>query len=174
MARPLFEGPELRQASQVLGALLLIVSGVVMLIQTYLVTILPPEDGFYETTATVVTLERTGTFRYPAFLVSLSYQAYDKDGQQEEIRSGQRVEFEIYHALSKGDEVQIHYNPDDVYDWRLVMKDRKLEHYALGLIMLLLGIIAICLPSLLRWGSRQRDFELTDEWDNNPPLGVKL
>jgi hypothetical protein len=171
MDTALFDGQELREVSRMLAALLTIVGGIVMLFQTYLVYLLPPADGFQETTAIVSNLEQTGTFREPAFLVSLSY-TVSIDGLAEEMRSGRRVDFEIYHTLSKGDEVQIHYNPQDPFEWRLIVSDSKLSDYGLGLIMLIFGMFSLTFPRIVRWGSRQQDFELTDELDDNPSLGV--
>jgi hypothetical protein len=172
MDTPLFEGPELRQVSRFLGALLTIVSGLVMLFQAYLVHILPPANGFQETAATVINLERIGTFREPSFLVTLVYHIPIEEGKPKEIWSGRRVEFEIYYALSVGDEVQIHYNLQDPFEWRLAMPNSKLSDYALGLMMLAFGIFSLTFPLILRWGSRQEDFELTDELDDNLPLGA--
>lgn len=173
MAGPLFEGPELRQASRVLGALLMIVGGAMMLFQTYLVHILPPADGFQETTALVTKLERVGTFRNPAFLVSLSYPISDEDGETQRMIGSQRVDFEIYYTLSEGDSVQIHYNAENPFDWYFVRIDNSLSDYALGLIMLIFGLFSLIFPVIVRWGSRQEDFELTDEWGGNPPMGVE-
>lgn len=172
MDTPLFEGLELRRASRTIGALLTIVGGLVMLFQAYLIHVLPPVDGFQETTAIVGNLEQTGTFREPAFLVSLVYTVFDDNDLVEDVRSGRRVEFEIYHTLSEGDEVQIHYNPQDPFEWRLIVPDSKLSDYGLGLAMLIFGVFSITFPWLVRWGSRQQDFDLTDEWDDNSSLGV--
>lgn len=172
MSTSLFESSELRGASRTIGALLTIVGGLVMLFQAYLVHVLPPADGFQETTAIVSNLEQTGTFREPAFLVSLIYAASNDNGLVEDVRSGRRVEFEIYHTLSEGDEVQIHYNPQDLFEWRLIVPDSKLNDYGLGLAMLIFGIFSLAFPWIVRWGSRQQDFELTDEWDDNSFLGA--
>ncbi|MEL7432587.1 MAG: DUF3592 domain-containing protein [Chloroflexota bacterium] len=158
MQSPLFLTSELRHIARVLGAMLMVSGGLALLLQGYVGNIFPPTAGFVESEAIVVSRERTGTFREPGFLLTLLYTASDENGMTEEIRSGHRVEFEQYFDLAEGDSVEIHYNPADPYEWRLVAQD-SISEYGLGLLMVILGCLSLAFPALISWASRQDDFE---------------
>jgi hypothetical protein len=165
MPAPLFEAYELRRIARFLGAILVLVGGIVLLMQSYMFDVLPPSEGFVDAKAVVLQLERTGTFQEPAFLVTLNYQAIDEDGISREMRSGRRVAYEQYRSLTIGDEVQIHYNPKDPFEWRLIQANNTISEYGLGLLMFIFGALSLSLPVILGWASRQKDFEYTDEDD---------
>jgi hypothetical protein len=165
MAVPLFEAYELRRIARLLGAILVLTGGIVLLMQSYLFDVLPPAEGFIDARAVVLHLERTGTFQDPAFLVTLSYQVIHEDGISSPMRSGRRVPYEQYRSLTIGDEVQIHYNPRDPFEWRLIQPNNTISEYGLGLLMFIFGALSLSLPVILAWASRQKDFEYTDEDD---------
>jgi hypothetical protein len=165
MPVPLFEANELRRIARILGAILVLTGGIVLLMQSYLFDVLPPAEGFIDVRATVAHLERTGTFQEPAFLVTLNYRVIEPDGTNREMRSGRRVAYEQYRSLSIGDEVQIHYNPRDPFEWRLILPNNTLSEYGLGLLMFIFGALSLSLPVIMGWASRQKDFEYTDEDD---------
>lgn len=161
MQSPLFLTSELRRIARILGALLVLCGGLALLLQGYLGTVFPPTAGFIETDAQVISRERTGTFREPGFFITLTYVAVDNTGDTSQIRSGHRVEFEQYFDLTEGDIVEIHYNPADPYEWRLVIDDR-ISEYGLGLLMVIFGCMSLAFPALISWASRQEDFEQAD------------
>ena len=165
MSLPLFEANELRQIARILGAILFLTGGIVLVLQSYLFDVLPPADGFIDAQAVVVDLKRTGTFQEPAFLVTLEYSVTNANGTSEIMRSGLRVPYEEYRSLSIGDEVQIHYNPRDLFEWRLILPNNTLSEYGLGLLMFIFGALSLSLPPIIAWASRQKDFEYTDEDD---------
>ena len=80
MIQPLFERTELIRIGRILGALLVLFGGLALLLQAYLIDFLPPRDGFIETSATIIDLEQLGTFKNPRFLVTLSYEIPDENG----------------------------------------------------------------------------------------------
>jgi hypothetical protein len=55
----------------------------------------------------------------------------------------------------------------------MLKTENQLSRYALGLVMLIIGISSLILPIIIRWGSRQEDFELTDERDNKSLIGAE-
>jgi hypothetical protein len=164
MPVPLFEATELRRIARFLGAILVFVGGIVLLMQSYMFDVLPPPEGFVDARATVLQLERTGTFQDPAFLVTLNYHVVNADGIRE-MRSGRRVPYDQYRSLTIGDEVQIHYNPRDPFEWRLIQANNTISEYGLGLLMFIFGALSLSLPVIFGWASRQKDFEYTDEDD---------
>lgn len=174
MPTPLFERSELRPIARKLGALLVLFGGVALLLQAYLVDLLPPRGGFIETSATVMSLERTGTFQDPAFLITLAYDVSDDNGTIQEFRSGRRVEFEQYFELSEGAIVDISYNPRDPYEWRFADRNDKLSEYGLGVLMIIFGAFSLSFPALINWASRQEDFEFTDELDDSKSPGADI
>jgi hypothetical protein len=165
MPAPLFEANDLRRIARILGAILVLTGGIVLLLQSYWFDVLPPAEGFIDARATVADLKRTGTFQEPAFLVTLDYFVVDADGTERELRSGRRVAYEAYRSLSIGDEVQIHYNPIDPFEWRLILPNNTLSEYGLGLLMFIFGALSLSLPPIMSWASRQKDFDFTDEDD---------
>lgn len=165
MAAPLFEAYELRRIARVLGAILVLTGGIVLLLQSYLFDVLPPVAGYLEARAQVINLERKGTFQEPAFLVTLSYIVPNNDGTSHELRSGLRVAYEEFRSLSIGDEVEIHYNPNDPFQWRLILPNNTISEYGLGLLMFIFGALSLSLPPIIGWASRQKEFEYTDEED---------
>lgn len=166
MPAPLFEAYELRRIARFLGAILVLTGGIVLLMQSYMFDVLPPAEGFMDARAVVLQLERTGTFQEPAFLVTLNYQVTEADGTIREMRSGRRVAYEQYRSLTIGDAVQIHYNPRDPFEWRLIQANNNtISEYGLGLLMFIFGALSLSLPIILGWASRQKDFEYTDEDD---------
>jgi len=167
MQSPLFLTSELRHIARVLGALLMVFGGLALLLQGYAGNIFPPATGFVENDAVVVSKERTGTFREPGFLVTLVYTVTDEKGITEEIRSGHRVEFEQYFQLTEGDAVEIHYNPANPHEWRMVSED-SISEYGLGLLMVILGCLSLAFPALISWASRQDDFEADIPEPKNP------
>lgn len=165
MSVPLFDAYEVRRIARIIGAILVLTGGIVLLLQSYLFDVLPPPEGYLETQAQVINLERKGTFQEPAFLVTLSYFAPDSLGIGREIRSGLRVAYEQYRSLSIGDAVEIHYNPKDPFQWRLILPNNTISEYGLGLLMFIFGALSLSLPPIIGWASRQKDFEYTDEDD---------
>jgi hypothetical protein len=165
MPVPLFEAYELRRIARFLGAILVLTGGIVLLLQSYMFDVLPPAEGYIDAKATVLHLERTGTFQDPAFLVTLGYRVVSPEGVSREMRSGRRVPYEQYRRLTIGDEVQIHYNPIDPFEWRLIQANNTISEYGLGLLMFIFGALSLSLPVILGWASRQKDFEYTDEDD---------
>ena len=151
---------DMRRASRIIGALLLIVGGLVIAFQGFLYDMLPPADGFVRVDAEVITLEQRGTFREPAFSITLAYRVTKPDGTIEEFRSGRRVEFEVFNTLAQGDTVTIDYNPKDPYEWRLTddFSQNKLSDYALGLLMVVFGGFSLIFPAIVRLASREDDF----------------
>ncbi len=174
MQKPLFERIELIRFGRILGALLVLFGGLALMLQAYLVDILPPRDGFIETSATVINLEQLGTFKNPTFMVTLTYDVDTENGAVEEVRSGQRVEFEQYFELVKGQSVTIHYNPHDTHNWRLEMNDDELSEVGLGFLMMIFGVLSLSFPTLINWASRQEDFEFKDELDNSEISGANF
>jgi Protein of unknown function (DUF3592) len=172
MSPDLFESYELRRIARRLGAILVLAGGLVLILQAYLFDVLPPTGGFIDTTATVSHLERKGTFQDPAFLVTLTYSIIDANQQSQEMRSGRRVAYEDYRSLSIGDRVQIHYNPNDPFEWRLILPENELSEYGLGLLMVVFAAFSLSFPVILGWASRQKDFDYTDELDDAQALGV--
>jgi len=161
----LFHGPELRRMARVIGALLVMSAGLVLMFQAYLAEILPPADGFIETRATVIEKERRGTFREPAFELTLEYTIAD----QNLMVSSRRVDFDTYNALLEGDTVTIHYNLDDYFEWRIILRSDRLSDYGLGLLMVVFGLFSLFFPLIVSWASRESDFEYTDDLTTNPP-----
>lgn len=156
---------DMRRASRMIGALLLIVGGLVIAFQGFLDDMLPPADGFVRVDAEVVTLEQRGTFREPAFSITLAYSVTKPDGTIEEFRSGRRVEFEVFNTLSQGATVTIDYNPKDPYEWRLTddFSQNELSDYALGLLMVVFGGFSLIFPAIVRLASREDDFSYQQE-----------
>jgi len=174
MQTPLFYRSDLNNIARILGALLVLFGGIALILQAYLVDLLPPQGGFIEAQAMVITRERTGTFQEPAFLVTVSYDVVDDAGNTEEFRSGQRIDFEQYFELSEGDVVTINYDPRDPYDWRIDDNDNQLSAYGLGALMILFGVLSLAFPALINWASRREDFEFTDGLEDNPSIGAEF
>ncbi|MEM9952301.1 MAG: DUF3592 domain-containing protein [Chloroflexota bacterium] len=158
----LFQRAELLHIGRTLGALLVLFGGLALMVQSYFGVLLPTTDGFQQTVATIIDLERIGTFQSPAFFVTLEYTT---DTHSDNIRSGQQVEFEQYFDLTIGQEIDIRYNPQDMSDWRIEQSRTTLSDYGLGLLMMVFGAFALAFPTILRFASRQEDFELKDELD---------
>ncbi|GAB5493340.1 MAG: hypothetical protein Phog2KO_35550 [Phototrophicaceae bacterium] len=174
MQTPLFERTELIRIGRILGALLVLFGGLALLLQSYVVDIVPPRDGFVETTATIIDLEQLGTFQDPSFMVTLLYEIPDENANFQEVRSGQRVEFEQYFELIEGQTVTIHYNPQENSLWRLELDSDKLSEFGLGFLMIIFGILSLSFPTLINWASRQEDFEFKDELETNETSGVNF
>ncbi len=161
---------EFPRLARLIGALLTIVGGVALLMQTVGDEILPPPDGYRETRAEVVDRTRRGTFQDPAFSVTLTYPALrppqnatasDTDATPETIRSGRRVPFETYYALSEGQQVTIHYKTDDPFEWRLEARPAYSSTpgpYAFGVLMIVIGLFVLALPVILRLALRDDEF----------------
>lgn len=174
MHKPLFERTELSRIGRILGALLVLFGGLALLLQAYLTDILPPRDGFMETSATVIDLEQLGTFKNPTFLVTLEYDISHENNTSEEVRSGQRVEFEQYFGLVESQTVNIHYDPLDASTWRLEPSNNELSEVGLGFLMIIFGALSLSFPTLINWASRQEDFEFKDELDNSDTSGANF
>ncbi|MGJ3240196.1 MAG: hypothetical protein ACFE0Q_15925 [Anaerolineae bacterium] len=155
----LFERGVLMRDVRLLSAVLLLVSGVTVLLQAYFIRYLPPEDGFLETSATVVTLDQTGSFQYPNFMAMLTYEIPGTTGTPQQVRSGQLIDFEQYFRLSVGQTITIHYNPQNVVQWRIEPSQSDLGQYSLGFLMVSLGGLIFIFPMLASWASRRDDFE---------------
>ena len=167
MIQPLFERTELIRIGRILGALLVLFGGLALLLQAYLIDFLPPRDGFIETSATIIDLEQLGTFKNPRFLVTLSYEIPDENGMLQEVRSGQRVEFEQYFELTEGQTVTIQYSQQENSLWRLQLDNDKLSEFGLGFLMIIFGTFSLSFPRLINWASRQEDFEFKDELETS-------
>jgi len=156
---------ELRQLSRNIGALLLVFGGLALILQSFWADVLPPPDGFMEVQAVVMNKEQRGTFQDPLFSVTLAYDIESTNGAMEELRSGRRVPLEVYYALSEGQLVTTYYNPSDTFEWRLNLDltDNSLEDYALGIIMMVFGGFSLIFPTIVRWASREEDFQYTEE-----------
>lgn len=168
---------DIRRASRIIGALLTIVGGLVIAFQGFAMDMLPPADGFVRVEAVVTTLEQRGTFVDPAFAITLGYTVTNADGDIENLRSGRRVEFDVYNALSEGEVIIIDYNPTDPYEWRLMADfndNNKLNDYALGLLMVLLGGFSLIFPTIVRLASREDDFRYIEETQTKEQKGQNL
>ena len=165
MLRPLYEKTELFSIGRIISALLIISGGIALLAQAYFVDLLPRPDGFINTTATVLDLERIGSFQSPEFLVTLEFHITPTIRAIDTVRSGQRVAFEQYFELAVGDVVHIYYNPDDVSEWK-IHPQQKLSQYGLGILMLVFGTLSLVFPSLINWASRRDDFEFKEQLDD--------
>jgi hypothetical protein len=156
---------DVRRVSRIIGALLTIVGGLVIVFQGFLYDVLPPPDGFVRVEAVVTSLEQRGTFREPAFSITLAYPVTAKDGNTQELRSGRRVDFDVFNVLSEGAKVTIEYNPADPYEWRLMddFGSSKLNDYALGLLMVIIGGFSLAFPMIIRLASREDDFRYPEE-----------
>ena len=174
MQKPLFERIELIRFGRILGALLVLFGGLALMLQAYVADIFPPRDGFIETSATIIDLEQIGTFKNPTFMITLTYNVAGENNPNEEVRSGQRVEFEQYFELVEGQSVTIHYNPQDTHNWRLELDSDELSEIGLGFLMMILGALSLSFPKLINWASRQEDFEFKDELDNSETSGANL
>ena len=150
---------ELRRISRTIGALLTIVGGVVVLLQIVLGGWSPVPHGFDTTSATVISREQVGTFQNPAFLVTLQYATNESD-TDELLRSGRRVEYELYRNLPHGTEVTIQYNLDKPFEWRITQTPvpPNVSDYGLGLLMIVLGTFSLIFPFIVRLASREDDF----------------
>jgi hypothetical protein len=171
MHSPLANDAEFPRLARLIGALLTIVGGVALLMQTVGDEILPPPDGYREARAEVVDRTRRGTFQEPAFSVTLAYPALrppenatasSAESSPEMIRSGRRVPFETYYALSEGQQVTIHYNSDDPFEWRLEVHPAYSGTpgpYAFGVLMIVIGLFVLALPVILRLALRDDEFD---------------
>lgn len=169
MHSPLAKESDFPRLARIIGALLTIVGGVALLFQAVGDDILPPPNGYHETRAEVVDRTRRGTFREPAFSVTLLYPVTADDGDRDMIRSGRRVPFEVYNALSETAYVTIHYNPDDPFEWQI--EDRPSYSgspgpYAFGVLMIAIGLFVLLLPVILRVALRYEDFDTIPEEAN--------
>jgi hypothetical protein len=156
---------DMRRASRIIGAVLTMVGGFVIAFQSFLSAKLPPMDGFTRVEATVIQLDKRGTFREPTFQITLVFPVTQADGSVKEHRSGRKVDFAVFDALSKGDRVKIDYNTHNPYEWRLIddfYKD-ELSDYALGLLMILLGSFSLVFPTIVRLASREDDFRYPED-----------
>ena len=162
---------DVRRVSRIIGALLTITGGLVLVFQGFLYDVLPPADGFVRTEAEITSLEQRGTFREPAFSMILAYTVTDTEGNTRELRSGQRVDYDVFVALTNGAEVTIEYNPADPYEWRLVddFSNSKLNDYALGLLMIMFGGFSLAFPMIVRLASREEDFRYPEETQTKEP-----
>jgi len=149
-----------RQVSRIIGALLTIAGGLVVAFESFFYMRLPPSDGFIRAEATVLSHEQRGTFREPAFSLTLQYRIKVENEPETQIRSGRRVQFEVYYALEDGETVMIEYNPHDPFEWRVTYHFSRsaINDYALGVIMITLGLFSITLPTIIRLASREDDF----------------
>lgn len=172
MHNPLFERTELFYIGRKLGALLVLFGGVALIIQSYFSAWFPASDGYLPLTATVIDREQIGSFQNPSFLVTLAYDVIQDGEMIEEVRSGQQVEFEQYFELSVGQVIDIVYNPQNLTEWRINKSNTDLSEYGLGLLMLVFGGFSLLFPTIVRWASRQEDFEFKDELDNIDVSGV--
>ena len=150
---------ELRRISRTIGALLTIVGGVVVLLQIGLGGWLPVPQGFDSVSAVVTSREQVGTFQNPAFLVTLQYTT-ESATVGELLRSGRRVEYELYRNLPQGTEVTIQYNVDNPFEWRITRTPvpPTVSDYGLGLLMIVLGSFSLVFPFIVRLASREDDF----------------
>lgn len=152
---------DVRWVTRLIGALLTIVGGAFIIFQAFLTDVLPLSDGFVRAGAIVTKIEQRGTFQEPTFAIILQYNVTNTDfGVIESLRSIRQVDFEAYSTLSEGDRVRINYNPLDPYEWRL-MEDfdvNPMEDYAVGLLLILLGLLLLTLPTIIRLASREDDF----------------
>lgn len=171
MHKPLFERGELFHIGRVLGALLVIFGGIALLLQAYFVELRLPRNGFLLSEATVLDLEQTGSFQEPGFMVTLEYDIEDIE-PVETIRSAQRVAFEQYYELAIGQEILIHYDPENTLEWRIEPNDNELSQYGLGFLMVIFGALSLSFPILVSWASRQEDFEFKDELDDDVVSGA--
>ncbi|MGB7341395.1 MAG: DUF3592 domain-containing protein [Phototrophicaceae bacterium] len=173
MHNPLFERAEIFYIGRKLGALLVLFGGLALIVQSYFGVWFPETDGFLPLTATVIDREQIGSFQNPSFLVTLAYAVPQDDAPAiDQVRSGQQVEFEQYFGLSVGQVVDIVYNPQNWTEWRINNSHNDLSEYGLGLLMVLFGGFSLLFPTIVRWASRQEDFEFKDELDNIDVSGV--
>lgn len=151
----------LRRLAYGLGIALIALSALSIVSQTIMADLLPPPDGFVQTQAVVTTTLQRGTFHNPSFSVTLAYEVVDRAGHIEALRSGQRVPFEVYNALSEDDVVTVYYDPDDVYNWRLEssLQTRAAAFFMIEFLMMVAGALLVALPALLRHGLRMDDFD---------------
>jgi len=170
MYKPLFERGELFNIGRTLGALLVIFGGLALILQAYFVELIPPRNGFVTSQATVLDLEQTGSFQEPGFMVTLEYSVEHESSDT--IRSARRVAFEQYYDLAIGQVINIHYNPDNVAQWRIDSLNNELNQYGLGFLMIIFGVLSLSFPILISWASRQEDFEFTDELDDDVVSGA--
>ena len=165
MIRPLYEKTELLSIGRIISALLILSGGLAMLAQAYFVDLMPRPDGFINTTATVIDLERIGSFQSPSFLVTLEFNIISTVRNFETVRSGQRVAFEQYFELAIGDVVDIYYDPDDFSEWH-IRAQQELSQVGLGILMMILGALSLVFPTLMNWASRRDDFEFKEKLDD--------
>lgn len=146
---------ELRSISRTIGSLLTIVGGLVLLVQIGLGDLTPVPQGYQSETAKVFSREQVGTFQNPAFLVTLEY-----DISNEIIRSGRRVDYELYRSVPTGTEVTIQYNMNDPFEWRITRSPQAttFSDYGIGLLMVIIGGFSLVFPSIVRLASREEDF----------------
>ncbi len=165
MLRPLYEKTELFSIGRIISALLIISGGLSLLVQAYFIDLLPRPDGFINTTAEVIHLERVGAFQSPSFLVTVEFNIIPTVRNFTTVRSGQQVAFEQYFELAVGDIVEIYYDPDDVSVWQ-IQAQQELDQVGLGTLMLILGALSLVFPTLINWASRRDDFEFKEKLDD--------
>lgn len=161
---------DLGRLSRILGMLLTIVGGFTIAFEGFLYSNIPPADGFIQADAIVLSHEQRGTFREPAFALTIQYMV-EIEGTPTPIHSGRRVEFEYYNALADGDSVLIEYNPQDPFEWRMQehFLQNSLNDYALGVLMVALGILSGALPTLIRLAAREDDFQQAIQQEHIKP-----
>lgn len=148
------------------GVLLLLIGAVLLGVQVFGADVLPPPAGRVEASAEVISKAQRGTFQDPAFSVVLSYIAQ----RREQIRAGQRVPYETYHALSEGQIVTIHYNPNEPFDWQLSVPavTNRPSRYVPGVLLLVIGGFLLALPAIARVALRYDDFDtMPDDMNTN-------
>jgi hypothetical protein len=155
--------------ARIAGVLLVLAGIVSLLLPTVEHDILPPAEGYVETNAELVKKSRRGTFQEPAFSITLMYTITQPDNTTETIRSGRRVPFQTYNALSETRQVTIHYNPDDPFEWRLEaypVRQGLPGPYAPGVLTLAVGLFLVALPAIMRLALRYEDFDTFPEEAN--------
>lgn len=164
----LFYRTELKRLIRIMAASLLFVSGSVLILQARYATVFPPIPGHVQTKGTVLLRQLVGTFKDPAFFVTVSFNALGTDGTTYELRSGQRVSYDQYHALQVGDHIALQYDANNPYNWQLIPTGDTVSQYGLGVFMMMMGIFGLTLPSLINWAVRQDDFAYSDQTNLNP------
>lgn len=166
MTVPFHEADKIMSIAWRMGALLLLVGVGLLGVQFFGIDVLPPPVGRVEMSAEVISKTQRGTFQDPAFSVVLRYAPQDN----EQIRAGQRVPYETYHALSEGQIVTIHYNPNEPFDWQLSVPPvpNRLSSYVPGVLLLVIGVFLLALPAIARVALRYDDFNtMPDDMNTN-------
>lgn len=153
-----------RRMVTVVGLCIFMVGGISMLAQTVAQDFLPSVDGSVQTQAIVTNTVQRGSFQNPVFSVTLAYDVSYGDSV-EAIRSGQRVPFEAYNALTENDVITVYYDPKDVYNWWLSpsLNDNTQDYYVVEFLLMVLGLSILAAPTVLRLALRMDDFDFNHD-----------